>query len=378
MRASKLKFKRLIRAKRRKESLLENYEKKLIEQFRLLTIPLLMLNASIFVGTIGYMIIAHLHTGKVHFIDAFYMTVITIGTIGYGEVSPASDTPVGRVFSSFLALMGIGIFTTSVTVIIRTVSSGNIIELYRVVSMLKDIQELENHIILCGYNKTSAWLADALKKRKMDFVVIDDRRSALEFIQKHNIRYFISEDPIRKATLMSAGIKKAKVLIANLEDDARNIALIVTARLIRPSKEDLTIFSFASTDGTAEKMEELGANKALVPNKILATRLSSYIFHTGSTYISDLLDRIAFGEESEVDMVEYRVDANSPLIGKKLKDIDLRKRYKISVIAIRRRDGQLDINISGETTIEEGDTLVLFGNTKNLKDLWKIYRELAS
>ncbi len=375
------KFKKRLKVKftkkKIKKSLLEHYERKFIEQFKLLTFPLFMLHVAIFVGTLGYMIISDIYTGTANFIDAFYMTIITIGTIGFGEIAPATDTPLGRIFTSFLALSGIGIFTTSVTVVIRTIVSGNIIELYKIVVMLKDIQNLKNHIIICGYNKTSAWLASTLKERKLNFVVIDDRSSALEYMHKHNIKYFISEDPIKRSTLESSNIRKAKVLIANLEDDARNIALIVTARLIVPSKEELAIYTFASTDGTAEKMEELGANKALVSNKILATRLASYIFHTGSGYIADLLDRIAFGEVSDVDILEYKVEESSPLVGKKLKDIDLRRMYRISVIAIRRKDGYVDINITGDTQIEEGDTLIIFGSTKNLRNLEKIYKEVV-
>jgi len=377
VRASKRKLKVKFKKKKIKRNLLNYYELQFIEQFKLLTLPLFVLHIAIFIGTIGYMIISDVYTGKANFIDAFYMTIITIGTIGFGEIAPATDTPLGRIFTSFLALAGIGIFTTSVTVVIRAVVSGNIIELYKIVAMLKDIQNLHGHIIVCGYNKTSAWLVSTLKERKLDFVVVDDRASALEYMQKHNIRYFISEDPIKKSTLESAGIKRAKALIANLEDDARNIALIVTARLIVPSKESLTIYTFASTDGTAEKMEELGANKALVPNKILATRLSSYIFHTGSGYIADLLDKIAFGEVSDVDIIEYKVEKLSPLIGKKLKEMDLRSKYQVTVIAIRKEDGYVDINITGETQIEEGDTLIVFGSTKSLRNLERIYAEVV-
>ena len=357
--------------KKRERSLLNEYEKRFIEQFKLLSIPLFMLHTAIFIGTMGYMLLSK----KADFINAFYMTIITIGTIGFGELSPGSDTPQGRIFTSFLSLLGIGIFTTSITVVIRVLSSGGIIELYRTIRMLKEIQELKGHVILCGYNKTSAWIADTFKRRKVDFVVVDDNKLALEYIQKHNIKYFILEDPIKRPTLLAAGIKHARVLIANLEDDAKNIALIVTARLIRPSKEDLAIYTFASTDGTAEKMEELGANKAIVPNKILATRLSSYVFHVGSAYISDLLDRIAYGEEPDLDIVEYTVKADSPLVGKKLKEIDLRKKFGVSVIAIRKPDGTLHVSVSGEDSIEEGSTLILFGKHKNLKNLEKIYRE---
>jgi voltage-gated potassium channel len=358
--------------KKREPKLIEIYERRFIEALKELRLPLFMLHTALTVGTIGYMLLS-----GGDFINSFYMTIITIGTIGYGEVVAGSDTVYGRIFTSFLSLMGIGVFTTSVTVIVRLFFKEDIITLYRAINMLREIEELENHFIVCGYDKTSAWLAQTLKKRKIEFVVIEDNPEALKYLQEHNIKYFITEEPYKRSILLSAGLKKARGMVVNMRDDARNIAVIVTARLIRPSKEDFYIYSFASTDGTAEKMEELGANKAFVPNKLLATRLAAYIFHTGSAFISDLFDRIAFGEETDIDILEFRVEPGSPLIGKKLKEIDLRRALKVTVIAIRRSDGYLDITISGETTIEEGDTLILFGQPKNLRKAQKILLEEA-
>ena len=359
-----------IKPRKREPRLIERYERRLIETLKEFRIPLLMLHTAITVGTIGYMLLS-----GGDFVNSFYMTIITIGTIGYGEIVRGSDTLIGRVFTSFLALMGIGVFTTSVTVIVRVFFKEDIIKLYRAIKMLKEIENLEGHYIICGYDKTSAWLANLLKKRKIEFVVIDSREEAMRFLQEHNIKYFIIEEPHKRSVLQSAGIKRARGMIVNLGDDARNIAVIVTARLMRPSREEFYIYSFASTDGTAIKLEELGANRALVPNKLLATRLAAYIFHTGSAFISDLFDRIAFGEETDIDILELRVEPGSPLVGKRLKEIDLRRALKVTVIAVRKPDGYLDVTITGETAVEEGDTLIIFGQPRNLRRAQKVLLE---
>jgi voltage-gated potassium channel len=165
---------------------------------------------------------------------------------------------------------------------------------------------------------------------------------------------------------------KAKGLIVNLEDDAKNIAVIVTARLLRPERDSFLIYSFAPTEETAQKLEELGANRAIVPSRLLATRLSAYIFHIGSAFISDLFDRIAFGEESDIDILEFSISGGSPLVGRRLKDLDFRRKLKVTIIAIRKPEGDLDISITGDTQIEEGDTLILFGSPKNLRRAQKI------
>ena len=368
MRRLKVRIKKRLRKK--EPTLLEEYQRRFVDALKELRIPLLMLHFSITVGTLGYMVIS-----GGDFINSFYMTIITIGTIGYGEIVEGSDTPIGRIFTSFLALMGIGTFMTSVTVIIRVFFKQDIINLYRAIRMLKDIEGLRGHYIVCGYDKTSAWLTQTLRKRGIDFVVIENRSEALRYLQEHNIRYFIAEAPYRRSVLISAGIERAEGMVVNLGDDAQNIAVIATARLIRPSKEDFFIYSLASTDGTAERMEELGANRALVPNKLLATRLAAYIFHTSSAFISDLLDRIAFGEETEIDIMELKVEPGSPLIGKKLKEVDLRRTLRVTVIAIRKPEGDLDVTVTGETVIEEGDTLLVFGQPKNLRRAQRLLLE---
>jgi len=363
---------RRFKKRKKEQKLIELYERRLIEALKEFRIPLLMLHTALTVGTLGYMVLS-----GGDFINSFYMTIITIGTIGFGEVVTGSDTLYGRIFTSFLALMGIGVFTTSVTVIVRVFFKEDIIKLYRAIRMLREMENLENHYIVCGYDKTSAWLSDLLKKRRIDFVVVDSREEVLKYLQEHNIKYFILEEPYKRSVLYSAGIKKARGMIVNLGDDARNIAVIVTARLLRPSKEDFYIYSFASTDGSAEKMEELGANRALVPSKLLATRLAAYVFHTSSAFISDLFDRIAFGEESDIDILELKIGPGSPLIGRKLKDIDLRRSLKVTVIAVRKPDGYLDVTVTGETVVGEGDTLIVFGKPKNLKKAQKLLLEEA-
>jgi len=365
----KARIRRKLRRKR-EPRLIEVYEKRLIEALKVFRIPLFMLHTALTVGTLGYMLLS-----GGDFINSFYMTVITIGTIGYGEVVAGSDTLVGRVFTSFLALMGIGVFTTSVTVIVRVFFKEDIINLYRAIKMLKEIENLEGHYIICGYDKTSAWLASTLRKRGIAFVVVESNPEALKYLQEHNIKYFIIEEPHKRSVLISAGINRASGMIVNLGEDTENIAVIVTARLMRPSRDDFYIYSFASTDGTAEKLEELGANKAFVPSKLLATRIAAYIFHTGSAFISDLFDRIAFGEETDIDILELRVEPGSPLIGRKLKDIDLRRALKVTIIAIRKPDGYLDVTISGETVIEEEDTLIIFGQPRNLRRAQKVLLE---
>ncbi len=365
-------IKKKLRLKKKKEKqLIYIYQSRLIESLKELRIPLLLLHFSLSVGTLGYMLLS-----GGNFIDSIYMTVITIGTIGFGEIAKGTDTPAGRIFTTFLALMGIGVFTTSVTVIVRLFLVSDVLNIIKYIKMLTDIEKLKDHAIVCGYNKTSAWLAEALRKRKIDFVVIDAREEALKYLQLHNIRYFITEEPYKKTALNSAGIHRARYLIANMEDEAKNIAVIATARLLVPDRNKLFIYSTAPTDGTAQKLEELGANKVIVPDKLIANRVFSYMLHEAGGYVSDLFDRIAYGEEADLEIVELLVQSGSSLVGKKLKEIDIRRVYGVTVVGIRRFDGSLDLTVSGDTQIEEGDTLLLLGKPSNIRKAMDFYKEV--
>jgi len=363
----KLRFK-----KRRKKSLKDIYEERLFEILRQFKLPLLMLHTVMSVGTVGYMILS-----DGDFINSLYMTIVTVGTIGYGEVVRGSDTPIGRIFTTFLALGGIGVFTTSVTILIRVFFAEDFLGVFKAWKMLNDIEKLRNHYILCGFNRTTLELIRLLKKRKIDYVVIESKKEVERQLKESGVEYYILEEPYKRLVLEAAGIKRAKGLVVNLGDDAKNIAVIVTARLLRPDKDNFFIFSFASNPETAQKLEELGANKTIVPQRLLATRLAAYIFHTSSAYISDLFDKIAFGEEPEIDILELQLSEDSPLVGMKLKNLDLRKQLGVTVIAIRKPNGSLNVTITGDTEVEAGDTLILFGHPKRLKIAQRILTEKA-
>ncbi|NPB06333.1 MAG: potassium channel protein [Aquificae bacterium] len=367
----KLKLKIKLRRRRRRR-LKDLYEEKLFEILKEFRLPLLMLHTVMTVGTLGYMILS-----GGDFINSLYMTVITVGTIGYGEVVRGSDTPVGRIFTTFLALGGIGVFTTAVTILVRIFFKEDVIGIIRAWRMLNAIEQLSQHYIICGFDEVTAELIRLLRKRKIEFVVIDSRKEVEKKLLEARVKYYIIEEPYKRTVLEAAGIKKARGMVVNLGDDAKNIAVIVTARLMRPSKDEFYVFSFASTPETAQKLEELGANKAIVPHRLLATRLAAYIFHTSSAYISDLFDRIAFGEETDIDILEVPVREGSPLAGKKLKDIDLRRQLGVTVIAIKRADGSLEVTVTGDTEVEPGDTLILFGRPENLRRAEKLLLRLT-
>lgn len=348
--------------RRRRTRLRERYERRLFEILRELSIPLVILHFTLAVGTLGYMALS-----GGDFINSFYMTVITIGTIGFGEVVRGSDTTAGRIFTTFLALGGIGVFTSTITVIARVLFKEELQHLWRRLSMMNAIDKLEGHYILAGFDEVTAELARLLERRGVPFVALDDTQEGLARIAELRLPYYLPEAPFEQETLVAAGIRKAEGLVVNLGDDARNISIIAVARLLRPEKEDFAIYSFASSPENAERLEELGANRAFYPGRMVAGRLAAYLFHPESDYLVALFDRLAFGEETDVDLMEVAVEEGSPWAGRTVGE--LRAELGANVVALRRPDGRLELDLTDRHEVKPGSRVLLFGRTARLEKL---------
>ena len=333
--------------------------------------PLIIIILVHYIGTIGYMAIEHFPP-----LIALYQTFIGVSTIGYGEIIEMDS--VGRLFTIFLDFTGITAFFYATGVLAELFFKEDILEIYREWRMLKEIQKLSGHYIIAGYNTVTKELIRFLKDRGFKVVVIlekEDKDIKRELELEH-VRYFVIGEPYKKSTLYLANIKKAKGLITTYTDEAKNISIIVTARLLRPDRESFEIIGIAKTYETALKLRELGANHVIVPDHIVAGRIAALIFHPHTFVVANILEKIAFGEESEIDLAEFEVEEGSPLEGKTLMELDLRRRFGVTVVAIRRADGRLDINLHGETEIYGGDVLILLGKPENLDKALKWLEEV--
>ena len=341
---------------------LKYLEKKFFQLLTRLRQPLIIIILVHYFGTVGYMVIEHFPP-----LIAFYQTFIGVSTIGYGEIIEMDSA--GRLFTIFLDLIGITAFFYATGVLADLFFKEDILSIYREWRMLKEIQKLKDHYIVVGYNNIAKELIRFLKDRGFKIVVVleeEDEKIKRELEIEH-IKYFVVGKPYRKSTLYLANIKQAKGLISAYTDEAKNISIIVTARLLRPDRENFEIIGIAKSYETAMKLRELGANHVVVPDHIIAGRIAALIFHPHTFVVANILEKIAFGEESEIDLSEFEILEGSPLEGKTLLDLDLRKRFGVTVVAIKHPDGSLDLNIHGGTTLHGGDVLILLGNPENLE-----------
>jgi len=321
-------------------------------------VSVILLFLIIVFGTAGYMLIE-----KWSFLDAIYMTVITISTVGYSEVHPVSH--VGRIFTVLLVFGGVGFSLYVAAAVVQFMVEGQIRTILGRRRLNKKIERLKHHYIVCGYGRIGRVLCNNLRKSDLNLVVIEKEPAIISAMEEDGILY-ISSDATDETTLLHAGIKQAKCLVAALPTDADNVFLVLTARQLNP---ELLIIARASHDQAKSKLYAAGANRVESPYDMGAVSMAQRILRPTVTTFLDLA--LAY-EQNEIQMEEIPVSASSQLVDVMLKDSGIRQKYNLILIAIKKADGNMQFNPSFETTISAGDTVVAVGEEENLAKLERI------
>ncbi|NPA52269.1 MAG: potassium channel protein [Aquificae bacterium] len=350
------------------------YEEQFYEILSRLRFPLMIVILSTMVGVLGLMIINNKSDG-ISVLNYLFHVVITFSTIGYTE-GYVDNIPINRAFIVvFIMLTFPLVYLYGLVTMVNVFAASNINEIYRYWRMYKKMETLEGHYIICRFNGITKEVMKNLRKRRMKFVLIEPDRNLEQDIREFGIEFYVIDEPHKRSTLLGVGIDRAIGLVSAFEENTQDLSVIVTARLLRPDKDKFHIFATATTEGAAEKMKLLGANEVIVPDVAIGRRITSFILHAPNPTVSGFLEKIAYGERTDIDIMEVKVEPDSELVGKKLKDIQMRQETGTTVVAIVREDGKMKIAPSGETTIEEGDTLLILGHPKALKRAQKFVKE---
>jgi len=294
------------------------------------------------------------------FLDAVYMTVITLTTVGYGEVHEVSR--IGQIYTIFLIFIGVAFFLFVAGSVVQFMVEGRIRAILGRRSLDKKIDRLKNHYIVCGYGRIGKVLSNQLKRKPIDLVVIDKNRELIPILDDDKVLY-LSGDASDEAILQKAGIQRAKGLIAVLATDTDNVFLVLTARQLNP---DLYIIARASRDESKLKLQAAGANKVESPYEMGAVSMAQRIIRPTVTNFLNL----AFAHKrKDIQMEEIPVNSSSDLINVMLKDSGIRQQFNLIIIAIKKPDGSMLFNPSYETVIEVGDTVIAVGQEGNLQKL---------
>jgi voltage-gated potassium channel len=310
------------------------------------------------VGSAGYMIIEGWN-----FMDAFYMTIITMATVGYGEVHPVSFQ--GRVFTVVLILLGVGFFLYVAGNIIQFLVEGRIRSVLGRRKLDKQIDKIKGHYIICGYGRIGRVLAQFLTARYVDVVVIERNQSRVTKMDEDGILYLIGE-ATDESILERAGIQRAKGIVTAVATDADNVFLVLIAKQLNPN---LFIVARASQNDAKKTLLAAGADKVISPYDLGARRMAHAILRP--TVIRFL--EMAFADDSvDIQIEEVRVGENSRMAGMTLKDTGIRHDFDLMIMVIRKVDDTMSFNPKADTVIEAGDVMVVVGSDKNIKRLERV------
>ena len=308
------------------------------------------------VGVVGYMVFEGWS-----FLDALYMTVITLTTVGYKEVRELDTS--GQLWTMALLITGVGtLFYTAVS-FVELVVEGTIRGYFARRRMDARINQLSGHYILCGYGRVGRQVAQEFSDDGVPFVVVDqDPKKVEECLDKGYPARLgeASED----TTLEEAGIRRAYGLVATVNSDADNVFVVLSARKINPS---LHIVARASSDESAAKLEIAGADRTLSPYAAGGRRIASLATHP---HIVDFLDIVTHGEEGiEFRLEEFRVPNDSTVAEHTIGELRIGERTGAIVLAFRTRDGMFDTTPSANDRIRAGDTLIVLGSREQITRL---------
>lgn len=317
----------------------------------------------IIIGTIGYLVIEKDNQkGGWNLLDAVWMTIITVTTVGYGDME-MSDA--GRVFTMFLIISGIGMYIYSVTVITAFLVEGQLLSFFKHKKMTRDVEKLSNHYIICGIGDTGLHVLEEMVKAEASFVGIDVDEERLEHLAETHDFLSLHGDATDDDMLIRAGIERAKGLVACLSRDQDNLFVVISAKKLNPS---LRVVSKAVENNSPDKLVTAGADEVVLPDHIGGIRLASGILEP---HLIDFFAKMQVSRQT-TRFAESIIQPDSKINGITIEEANIKEETGLVVIAIRSKDGTYIYNPSGDLKIEAGDALFVISDQRQLQTLHRI------
>lgn len=299
-------------------------------------------------GMVGYISIENYTP-----IEALYMTVITLSTVGFAEVRPLSDA--GRVFTIFLITINLAVATFFIAQLSSYVFEGEFSRTYKLFKMKNSIKELKGHVIICGFGRNGREAAGIFTNSKRDFVVIENKATRKDDLP-FEVNFYLEDDATRDETLLQAGIENASALISTLPDDADNVFVVLTARELNPK---LKIISRASNDSSVKKLKTAGANNVIMPDKIGGAHMATLVI---SPDVKEFIDLMATqsNEHFSIEEIESAITIS-------LEDLNCWKQTGATVLGIKTSEGEFSLNPNSKTVVRPGNRVIAMGAKEQLK-----------
>jgi voltage-gated potassium channel len=306
-------------------------------------------------GTGGYMVIQGWSP-----LDSLYMTIITLGTVGFREITPLTD--VGKVFTILLIVFGVSVLGYIVGSLAQIMFEGQIQRIIGRKKVEKKIDALQDHYIICGFGRIGALICKEFAAKPIPFVVIEKHPEVHEKLH-HEEYLHIRGDATEDETLLRAGIKRAKGLISVVTSDTENVYITLTARGLNP---DLYILARSGEDGSEIKLKRAGANKVISPYVIGGNRMAQAILRPN---VVDFIEIATGREHLELQMEEIIIPSESSFAGENLASSGFRKETGVIIVGIKKAHGRMVFNPDSHTKLEGLDTLIVLGDPPSIAKL---------
>lgn len=330
------------------------------EPLRRFQLSLLILLGLVLVGTVGYMWIEAMTP-----IDALYMTIITLTTVGFGEVKRLD--PAGRVFTIVLISFGVGAGAWAVTNAVEVALGPSLWLSVQRRRMAQTLDRLRDHYIVCGYGRFGTQIVRDLRSRGESFVVVEQNPELEERFLEQGIAHVIG-DATHDETLLAAGLTRARGLVSALDSDANNVMAVLTAREFNSK---LLIVSRANDESSESKLRRAGADRVVTPDTIGGHRLAVALLRP---VVHDFLSGLfSFSADTDVDLGQLTILPDSPFAGQTIAGCELRRVANVSILAVRDGEGRFTFNPAAQRIIDPGETLILIGPAGAVYELEAMY-----
>ena len=316
----------------------------------------ILLVGVVIIGTVGFMVLEDFPV-----LDALYMTIITISTVGYGEVRMLHAD--GHIFVIVLIIAGIMVLGYTLTSLGRAVVEGSLQRVVGRKRMLREIGKMQGHIIVCGYGRVGRTICEELQTEQVPFVIIDRDPEQAEILEQKHFKVVVG-DATEDEVLMQAGVLKARGLVAVASRDVDNLYITLSAReMCVHENPGLLIVSRASNVRDLRKIRSVGADQVISPYNIGGVRIAQALLRPATYQVMDLLSNSG---EMELSLEDVHVREDSSIAGRALRDTNIRQDFNLIIIGVKKPDGDLAFNPGPEYVLETGDELITLGSRDQL------------
>ncbi len=320
----------------------------------------LLLGTVLSIGIIGYKTLA-----GYGWVDALYMTIITMTTVGFGEVAPLDAQ--SKIFTVFLIVASVFIVGYALSVITEYILSKNNVDELKYKRMQKKIETFEAHIVICGYGRNGKQAAQKLLAYNRSFVVIEKSKKVEERLKADGFPYILG-NANEDETLLMAGVERASCFISALPSDADNLFVVLSARQLN---KNINIISRASQESSYQKLKLAGANNVILPDKIGGDHMASLVVVPG---LMEFIDNLSIVGKSNINIEEVAVE--QLFVTEKvqtIKDLDLRRKTGCTVIGYKDENGEYTVNPEAELVLAPHSKIIVLGRPEQIEELNSVY-----